>query len=137
MNPRKPHRTIQPNFSGSLAEESSRNRGLLGIARATSGRLTKYAAKEFEHWAGTRELSLRQLRAELVASAFPEAWPDAESSALISLIAQDLRDAALWPVEGRGPDSVRPLSAWRARYNDLDRCLRPVQRPAKSALMSE
>ncbi len=145
MTPAKPHRKIETRDQSVLllsrqttafALESAENEGWnmgrlcaesamgsVSPIRKMSRDFVRSIAREWASWAGTRELSLKQLHAELVASAFPSGH-DAESKALIALIAADLRDAEKWPIAGCGPGSARPLSAWRARYNGIDRCLR-------------
>lgn len=148
MTPAKPHRRIETRDqrvsllsrqAAAFALESAENEGWnmericavsamdkgVGPMRKMSRDFVRSIAREWVSWAGTRELSLKQLHAELVASAFPSGH-DAESKSLIALIAADLRDAEKRPIAGCGPEAVRPLSAWRARYNGIDRCLRHV-----------
>ncbi|WP_144899075.1 hypothetical protein [Luteimonas cucumeris] len=140
MNPQKLHRQVDIERSRefsqtqlALALENAENEGwrvsaakLQGAAPLSNSerwhprRLIRALSREFESWAGTRQLSLKQLHAELIASTFPDATHDLENRDLIALIREDLRDAVLWSE----PEDMKPLSAWRARYNDIDRCLR-------------
>lgn len=49
---------------------------------------------------------------------------------LTALVKEDLASAERFPERRGGPDTRRPLSAWRARYNHLDRYLRLERNPS-------
>lgn len=96
----------------------------VSLLRNSCWRIGGYIAYEWDFWKATRMLSLKQLHTELLASAFPGDDRNTERRALIALIAEDLRDAELWPTAGRGPEAARPLAEWRDRYEGIDRHLR-------------
>lgn len=77
----------------------------------------------------TRRYSLRELLESLEAARNGAPTRSFYLDRLISLVEEDLATAERFPERRGGPDTRRPLSAWRSRYNHLDRYLEPESPP--------
>jgi hypothetical protein len=71
-----------------------------------------------------RSYTLRELLKSLETSRDSTALPSAYIERLAALVKEDLATAERFPERRGGPDTRRSLSAWRSRYNQLDRYLR-------------
>ena len=77
----------------------------------------------------TRHYSLRELLESLEAARNGTPARSFYLDRLISLVEEDLATAERFPERRGGPDTPRPLAAWRSRYNELDRYLGPQSPP--------
>ena len=78
-----------------------------------------------------RSYTLRELLKSLETSANRDPRWSPYLEGLTALVKDDLASSEHFPERRGGPDPRRPLSAWKARYNHLDRYLRPELAPEK------
>lgn len=78
-----------------------------------------------------RSYTLRELLKSLETSGNRDPLWSHYLEGLTALVKEDLASSEHFPERRGGPDTRRPLSAWKARYNHLDRYLRPELAPEK------
>lgn len=71
-----------------------------------------------------RTLTLRELLESLEAYRNRAAFQSPHLQRLISVVKGDVESSARFPLRRGGPDTPRPLGAWKSRYNHLDRYVR-------------
>jgi len=71
-----------------------------------------------------RNLTLRELLESLEAYRNRTAVQSPHLQRLISLVKGDVESSGRFPLRRGGPDTPRPLGAWKSRYNHLDRYMR-------------
>ncbi len=90
-------------------------------------RITSYVKKEYASIKIGQDITLEQLFANLSAATDNDRLLRKQSASLKFLIASDIKDAKKFPTQGIPSTNAKPMSAWRERYNGLDRFLpRPV-----------
>ncbi len=90
-------------------------------------RITSYLKKEYASIKIGQDITLEQLLANLSAATDSDRLLRKQSASLKFLIASDIKNAKKFPHQDTSSPSAKPMSAWRERYNGLDRFLpRPV-----------
>lgn len=77
----------------------------------------------------SRSYTLRELLKSLETYRDSDAIRTSYLGRLTALVKEDLANAERFPHRTGGPDTRRPLAAWRSRYNHLDRYVRTTAAP--------
>lgn len=86
-------------------------------------RISAYLKKKYASIKTGQDLTLVQLLAKLRAAGDNDRLLRKQSASLQFLIASDIKAAQGSPTQGASNTIARPMSAWRERYNGLDRFL--------------
>lgn len=86
-------------------------------------RISAYLKKEYASIRTGQDLTLEQLLAKLKAAGDDDRLLRKQSASLQFLIASDIKAARGSLTQGASNTIAKPMSAWRQRYNGLDRFL--------------
>lgn len=120
---------IIPAHQQDPAVQSAENEGMPAIPLSNNAdvgvfdKITSYLRKEYASIKTGQDITLEQLLANLTAATDNDRLLRKQSASLKFLIASDIKDAKKFPAQGIPSATAKPMSAWRERYNGLDRFL--------------
>ena len=114
---------------GGSALESAENEGWPIQTPSTTNRLTfagkiaRYFRGEYAFLTASSDITLEQLYRKLMLADAKDTRARKRFQEMMYAMASDLRAEKESPLAGLPADLARPMSAWRERYNELDRYL--------------
>lgn len=88
-----------------------------------AGKVASFFRGEYATLSANSDVTLEQLYRRLRAAAAKDRLALTKSEEMMFVMASDIRDAKAFPQAGAPSGIARPMSAWRERYNGLDRSL--------------
>lgn len=88
-----------------------------------AGKVASFFRGEYVMLTANGDMTLEQLYRRLRVAAAKDRLALTKFEEMMFVMASDIRKAKAFPQAGMSPGIARPMSAWRERYNGLDRSL--------------